>query len=124
MSDLMETVHAAWGPLCPDWVITLARACGETSQNKVALKIGRSGALVSQVLRAKYPGDLSAVEELVRGHFENAVVDCPALGFLPTHECRMWRDRAKAFVSSNSLRVQMYRACAKCPRAVAPEGKP
>ncbi len=117
----METVNAAWGAECPDWVMTLAHACIETSQNKVAARIGRSAALVSQVLRAKYPGDLGAVEELVRGHFERAVVDCPALGFLPTHECRMWRERARTFVNSNSLRVQMYRACQRCPRAKVSE---
>ena len=76
----------------------------------------RSGALISQVLRCKYPADLAAVEERFRGVFLQARVDCPALGTLPSNECQDWRRKSREFTSGNPLRVRMFRACAHCPR--------
>jgi hypothetical protein len=111
-----EIALAHWGAPLPDWVAALARACDGSSQAKVAAKLGRSGALVSGVLRRKYPGDMGAVEELVRGHLLSETVNCPALGVLPLHECRAWRAKADAFQNTNSLRVRMYRACRFCNR--------
>lgn len=116
MSGPVDTARAHWGPDLPDWVLALARACAETSQNKVAGQIGRSAALVSTVLRRQYPGDLVAVEELVRAHLLAETVRCPALGTLPLHECRDWRAKARDFANTNSLRVRMWRACRACPR--------
>jgi len=118
MSTPLDIARAHWGAGMPDWVEALARACTETSQNKVAVRLGRSAALVSTVLRARYPGDLLAVEELVRGHLLAETVNCPSLGVLPLHECRDWRVKAKSFQNTNSLRVRMYRACRGCPRFV------
>lgn len=116
MSTPSEIARECWGADMPEWIGQLAAECEASSQNKVAARIGRSAALVSQVLRAKYPGDLEAVEELFNGVFNAAVVDCPALGVLPANECRLWREKARAFVNVNSLRVRMYRACSSCPR--------
>lgn len=116
MSGPVETARAAWGDDLPEWVAAMARECAATSQNKVAARLGRSASLVSLVLRAKYPGDLRAVEELFRGAFMAETVNCPALGALPLHECRGWRAKARVFANSNSLRVRMYRACHSCPR--------
>ncbi len=115
--DPVAIARQAWGAHLPDWVEALAEVCAETSQNRVAERMGRSAALISQVLRAKYPGDLSAVEETFRGVFQDARVDCPALGALPAHECQNWRRKARRFVGSNTLNVTMYRACNRCPRA-------
>lgn len=115
MNDPLATVHESWGATPPDWIIELAKACAASSQGKVADRLGRSAAVVSQVLRAKYPGDMRAVEELVRGLFLSATVDCPALGTLPTNECAAWRKKARAFAGANALRVQMFRACHRCP---------
>jgi hypothetical protein len=115
MSDPVTTVRESWGDAPPDWIMALAEACALSSQGKVAEKIGRSSAVVSQVLRAKYPGDMRGVEELVRGVFLSATVDCPALGRLPTNECSGWRRKARNFSGANALRVQMYRACQRCP---------
>jgi hypothetical protein len=64
-----------------------------------------------------------AVEELVRGVLMGATVDCPALGELPTSDCLTWRQRSKAFSGHNALRVQMYRACHRCPVKLAEDAK-
>ena len=116
MSGPVEIALAAWGAeKMPDWVAVLAQACAAQSQSHVARRIGRSPSLVSNVLRNKYPGDMAQVEGLVRGVYMRAVVQCPALGDLPTHECFEWRKRARRFEGHNMLRVRMFRACARCP---------
>jgi hypothetical protein len=115
MNDPVATMRAAWGEAAPDWVVALAGACAASSQGRVAERMGRSAAVVSQVLRKKYPGDMPAVEELVRGCYLAATVQCPALGTLPTNECAGWRRKARSFAGANALRVQMYRACQRCP---------
>jgi hypothetical protein len=97
----LENARAAWGDPLPDWIEALAVECGLTSQARVASALGRSGAMVSQVLRKKYLGNLSAVEERFRGVFLDSRLNCPAL-----------RD----FTPTNSQRALMYRACARCPR--------
>jgi hypothetical protein len=113
---VVAAAREAWGAELPDWVLALAEACEASSQAKVAARLGRSAALVSCVLRRRYEGSYPAVEELVRGVFLRAVVACPALGDLPTHECAAWRRRAREFSGHNALRVRMYRACSRCPR--------
>lgn len=106
----------AWGPEVPDWIARLAAECEATSQNAVAKRLSRSAALISTVLRAKYKGDMGAVEDIVRGALMSATIQCPVLGDLPTHVCRNWRDRSKSFSGHNALRVTMFRACTRCPR--------
>lgn len=112
----LDTARAHWGAHMPDWVQALADACTETSQNKVALRLGRSAALVSNVLRNRYGGSMQTVEQLVRGVLLAETVDCPALGTMPMHECNAWRVKASAFANTNALRVRMYRACQTCSR--------
>lgn len=107
---------AAWGEPLPDWVETLAIACGKTSQAQVAKQLGRSGAVISQVLRRVYPASMAGIEERVRGVFLNGTVACPALGEVPVHECQDWRDKARTFAMGNPLRLRMYRACQNCLR--------
>lgn len=116
MSGPVDKARAAWGAEIPEWVEALAVECGMSSQSRVAAQIGRSASLVSLVLANRYPGDLGAVEELFNGVFRSARVECPALGTIPAHECRQWREKSRRFVNVNSLRVRMYRACAQCPR--------
>lgn len=116
MSGPVETAREAWGEAMPDWVARLAAECAATSQTRVAARMERSTTLVSQVLRAKYPGDLAAVEDVVRGVFEGAVVECPQLGTIPSNDCQDWRRKSLRFSSVNSMRVDMYRACHRCPR--------
>lgn len=115
MSAPLEIAQAHWSDGLPDWVEALARACGESSQRQVAARLDRSPALISQVLRAKYAGDMEAVEEAVRGAYMNAEVQCAALGLIPLDVCQGWRRKSRRFVNVNSLRVTMFRACARCP---------
>jgi hypothetical protein len=103
----LDTAREFWGEGIPDWVEALARACDETSQNKVALRLERSASLVSNILRNRYPADTSAVEDIVRGTFMSGRIACPVLGEIGTHLCRKWRGKA--------LDITMYRACNRCP---------
>ncbi len=102
--------------MSPEWVVALAIECDGTSQSAVARKMSRSPALVNQVLKNNYKGDLKAVEELVSGLFMNGTVTCPALGELPSNQCQEWRRKSRKFVNVNSQRVMMFRACRRCPR--------
>lgn len=117
----VDIARAAWGSAVPDWVLRLAEECEGSSQAKVAARLGRSGATVSQVLRNKYAAKLDAIEEVVRGVLMDATVECPALGTISTAACRDWMAASRSFSNVNSERVRMYRACRRCPR-LAKEG--
>lgn len=121
MSTPMDTAIEAWGAPLPDWLEVLAHKCAETSQRKAAKEIGYSAAMVSQLLRKRYSGNVAAVEEAVRGAWMGATVACPVLGDVPTTTCLSWQRKAREFVPSTSHRVRMYRACNACPRHT--EGK-
>jgi len=114
--DYSALVAGFWGEDAPDWVAVLAAECQRSSQTAVAKRLEVSLTMVNQTLRQKYPGDLSRIEDLVRGHYMAAVVDCPAKGQIAANVCRMWRDRSQHFVPINHDRVLMLRACAACPR--------
>lgn len=105
-----------WGADAPEWVNVLAGECEASSQSAVARRLEVSLTMVNQTLRRKYPGDLSRIEDLVRGVYMAAEVACPAMGTISANICRVWRDRSRTFVSVNRERVLMYRACNKCPR--------
>lgn len=113
--DLIAVASEAWGEPLPDWVRALALACARSSQSAVAAQLGRSSALVSTVLRKAYEGSYARVEERVRGVLMDGRVECPSLGQVPSHECQDWREKARAYVSGNPLRLRMFRACRACP---------
>lgn len=112
----LETARLAWGEPLPDWIETLALVCGRSSQAKVAKELGRSGAVISQVLRRVYSADMANIEERVRGVYLDGKLDCPALGEMPVHQCQDWREKSRAFQVGNPLRARMFRACQNCPR--------
>ena len=114
MSAVMNA-RAAWGDALPDWISALAEECDRTSQSKAAARLERSDSLVSGVIRNRYPGDMQAVEEIVRGTLMSEHVDCPVLGKTGKHICRKWRARSRSFENVNSQHVTMYRACNRCP---------
>lgn len=116
MSGPVVIAKAAWGADIPDWVLRLAEECALSSQNNVAGDLGRSAALVSNVLNNKYRGDMVAVEDLVRGRYMNATVACPALGVISTALCRDWMAASRTYSNANSEQVRMHRACRSCPR--------
>lgn len=112
----VEKARAAWGAEFPDWVCRLAEECEKASQSKVAKRLNRSASLVSAVLSCSYKGDMAAVEEVVRGIYFAATIDCPALGQIGANSCRDWMRLATSFSNINSERVRMYQACRCCPR--------
>ncbi len=114
--DNRTNALAAWGAPLPDWVEVLVRQCDQVSQSEVAKTLRVSAALVNTVLRNKYNGDMAGIENSVRGAFMNAMVNCPVLGTIPTHDCQDWQRKSTRFVNINAQRVQMFRACARCPQ--------
>ncbi|MDX8354329.1 hypothetical protein [Cognatiyoonia sp. IB215182] len=115
MGDRLRIAQDAWTVDMPEWVLQLAKACDRSSQNKVARKLGYNGAVVSQVLRNRYPGNMVNVQHRVEGILMGTTLICPALGELPIHECQLWRQKSRIFSNANHQRVMMYRACKRCP---------
>lgn len=109
-----DKAAAAW-PDLPDWVAVLAERCDLASQQKVARTVGYSAATLSYVLGNRYGGDLGKVEQAVRATLMAAEVACPELGTMALVQCMEWRERAKTFETTSSLRRQMYDACRSCP---------
>lgn len=117
--DHLAKAKAAWKAELPDWVRALAEACNASSQNKVAMRLDRSGSMVSMVLGGTYGdkgGDMAALEDRVRGVLMAETVECPAFGNLPLNECQDWQKRAAQRPGYNTLSVTMYRACNRCAR--------
>lgn len=114
MTGPMQIARAHWGADLPDWISALAMAAAETSQNKVARKLGYTAPVVSQVLRNKYAGDLGRIELLTRSVLMLARRDCPALGEILLAECLRHQDEARNPGSPNPLRANMRRACNRC----------
>lgn len=112
----LDRARAAWGNP-PDWIETLARACDETSQAKVAKALEYTPAVVSTVLRGTYAADLSNVEKAVRGAFMDATVDCPVLGTIPSGRCV--REQRQPFDGASHQRVLLFRTCrsGRCPHS-------
>jgi len=124
MSDPVEKARASWaaqGKDLPAWVLGLAQQCKASSQSKVAKQLGVSAAMVSNIIAAKYPGDMKRAEDLYRGTYERETIRCPALGDLTLDRCRHWRAKSKRLVNANARNVTMYRACNSCPVNRQPE---
>lgn len=119
----METAQAAWGAALPAWVRVLAERCGELSQQGAAARIGYSPATVSNVLRAKYKGDLSRVQEAVEGAFMSATVECPALGAIAANDCLS--HQRQPMRTGNVRVMRIWNACRSgCPQSrIKQEGK-
>lgn len=120
MSAVMKTTtnadaaRVAWGDDIPNWVLVLAEQCDASSQKAAAERIGYSPAVVNTVLKHTYKGDLTAVEQAVRGALLDATVICPVAGELPAHVCLDYQ--RQPFRSTNAQRVKLYRACRSgCP---------
>lgn len=111
----LDIAQSAWGIPLPDWIDVLARKCLEMPQVRVADRIGYSPAVVSQLLRARYKGNVAAVEDAVRGAWMGATVNCPVVGVMRTDVCRQWQAKSRDFKPTNSNRVRMFYACADCP---------
>lgn len=111
----MNRALRAWGANPPDWIVALASACDGKSQGEVARDLAISPARVNQVLGNSYKGRMDRMEQLVRGQYMKATVDCPVLGEISTRECQENQQRNKIFRPTNPLRVKLHQACPKCP---------
>lgn len=114
-SSPMEVVIKHWGEDAPDWVIALAKACERSSQGKVAKVVGYSAGAVNTVLHNRYKAKMDGIEAKVRGALMAETVDCHHIGEIGRHVCASWRAKWKAGQRSNTLQIQMARACANCP---------
>lgn len=116
----IDIVSQSWGEDVPHWIITLAEECDKTSQAKVAQKIGRSPALVNQVLKKTYKADLNAIQGRVETVF-GCQIACPVLGLIDGDRCLSEQD--KPYRPYNHVMVSLYRACRKCPRRLPKAGE-
>lgn len=114
----VETVRACWGQLVPEWIMVLAEACDRSSQAQIARAIGVSAAVVNQALRNAYTGRLDRLEMRVRGELMRELVECPVLGPVTQRQCL--DEQSRPFAATNSLRIQLYRACRVCPHRRSP----
>lgn len=97
----------------PHWLEVLRQACKAHTQVAIAERIGYSAAVVSQVLKGAYKGDLRAVQQKVEGALMGLTVDCPVIGDLPRNRCLEYQ--RQSFAATNHMRVQFSRACPTCP---------
>jgi hypothetical protein len=115
-TDFVAKAESAWGKRLPDWVRVLAEEANRTSGSRAAARIGLSGALVSNVIADKYPGDMARVEGIVRGALMGLTVECPVLGEIRRDQCLA--EQRKPFSATSSVRSRLYRACrAGCPHS-------
>lgn len=111
--DFVSKAIAAWGTP-PDWILSLAQACDQSSQTAIAKRLAYSAPTISQVLSNTYPGDIVRIEMMVRGALMKAVVDCPVLGEIGRNRCLEEQD--EPFRSTSAMRAQLYHACrGGCP---------
>nr|WP_102136285.1 hypothetical protein [Marinobacterium profundum] len=99
-----------------DWLEVLREQVATSSQSRVALELGVSKTMISQVLGGKYPAEPADLRRKVEGHYMDRTVECPVLGIIPIHECEAHQQRP--FSATNPQRVRLYRACrAGCPNS-------
>lgn len=94
------------------WLQELRAQCAVHGQRKVGDKIGYSNAVVNQVLKGTYKGDIKKVEQKVRGAYLGETVGCPILGELSKNKCI--EHQSAKYSSVNRLRVQLFRTCPGC----------
>lgn len=83
------------------------------SQSKVADDLGISAAVVNNLLKDRYPGDVAGMADRIRGQYMAETVRCPVMGQLGRRHCLDYQARPLAF--TNPVRVQLHAACKKCP---------
>lgn len=111
----VDRAHEAWGEP-PDWVLILAGAADRGSLATAGREIGYSPSAISTVINRKYQGDLTAVEQAVRGRLMNATVACPVVGSIAADQC-LHHQRAP-YAAHNPQRITFYRACrGGCPHS-------
>ncbi len=111
----VANMRAAWGEDAPEWLAVLAEQCDRTSQKAAARKIGYSPSLVSSVLKGRYTGDLTAVEQAVRAALMAETVRCPAFGeAIKLADCLEHQKHAQSGNRGSAFRAAMARHCPGC----------
>lgn len=82
------------------------------SQAKVAAELHVTGAVISMLLKDKYPGSVDQMEQRIRGQFMGSTVLCPVYGTLNKRNCLDNQALPQAF--TNPLRAALGRACKTC----------
>jgi hypothetical protein len=102
----------------PEWICALIKACDAkgASQNRVAGRLGCTGAVVSQVIRNKYGAKTDNIEAGLRAVYLDGKADFPALGPIDSETCMNWRDVSEILTSAQPDKVMMFVACRKCNR--------
>ncbi|QFT70717.1 hypothetical protein FIU93_28290 [Labrenzia sp. THAF35] len=114
--SMQQKAANAWADGVPDWVAELAIMAECEGLNACASRLGYSPAVISQTISNKYRGDLSKLEDKVRGALMGVTVDCPVLGKIGRHICLDWQAKPRAV--TNSTRSKLYRACRnRCPHS-------
>lgn len=109
----LQTAKQYWGDNLPDWIEVLASEADKTSQNKIAKKIGKSSAAISQVLKNTYPGTIENIEAAVRANLMNGSHECPVFGTILIRECI--ENQSRPFTSSgNPAKIRLFKACRNC----------
>ncbi len=115
-TDYRAKADAAWHGAPPDWVQELAAYASAHTGAAAGKAIGYSGAVVTQVIGNKYPGDLKRVELKVRGALMAETVTCPVLGDIRRDRCL--DEQAMPFLATSSIRSKLFRACRNgCPHS-------
>lgn len=82
------------------------------SQTRVADELGVSTAVISTLLKDKYPGNVDAMEQRIRGQYMAETVTCPVLGTLSKRSCL--DNQALPVAFTNPIRSALGRACKTC----------
>lgn len=110
----IQIAEQHWNPV-PAWVKRLAEYSDKHTQAAAARKIGRSASLVNQVLKARYEGNMRAVQTRVEAALNEKVTMCPILGPIDGAECL--KNQAAPYSPANHIAVALFRQCRRCPHA-------
>ncbi len=109
-------VELCWGKEAPSWIKRLAAQCDKTSQSDVSRKIGRTGAVISQILNNKYGAGLDKTEQRFQAVFGGGPYQCPVLGEISGERCL--KEQEAPYRNYNHVVVDLYRACRRCPNCL------
>lgn len=103
---------SGWGDTPPQWICQLSAMVEEQGSIKAtAERLDVSRTSVSLLLRNDYTASTEKMQATVEAFFSR--VNCPVLGEVSNERCQ--NEREKPFIGSNPMRIQLYRACQRCP---------
>lgn len=83
------------------------------TQTAVADELGVSAAVVNNLLKDRYLGNVALMADRIRGQFMAETVVCPVQGVLSRRNCLDYQ--ARPLVFTNATRVRLHQACKTCP---------